>query len=131
MIHNHYFFSSQADLSAAGDSSQYHGLSWYCKPWVPNIVFTQIGKKLIQWIMFLVFLEKLQSTIYHVTIYANVFFSWLLGQLYVPSTRPKIQRLMSEFAAVFILLPGWLSCSQCHAHDWQPLHPFLNCVEGT
>ncbi len=52
--------------------------------------------------------------------------------VYVPSTRPRIQRLMSEFAMVYILLPGsmlgFLVRNFMYIADLPP-HPLLKNVE--
>ena len=62
------------------------------------------------------------------------FLPWLLGLVYVPSTRPRIQRLMSEFAMVYILLPGSTLGFLVRSFMYMagiPPHPWLKSVEGT
>jgi hypothetical protein len=60
------------------------------------------------------------------------FLPWLLGQFYIPSTRPRIQRLLSEFAMMYLLIPGsifgFIVRNFMYIADIPP-HPLLKNME--
>lgn len=60
------------------------------------------------------------------------FLPWLLSAVYVPSTRPRPQRLLSNIATVYILIPGFLVGfvvrNYMHLAGIPP-HPILKLLE--